>query len=242
MVIMTAKLSKGKLIAALLILVAVVVMTIVLCSGQQPESGTADTANAATNDDRIAYLSTFGWTVNGDPVQTQQIRIPEQSSEVFDRYNELQKSQGFDLTKYAGKTVVRYVYEVQNADQTGPVYATLLVYQDQVIGGDVSSAAPDGVMHGFAKPSAAAATAAPSGTDQEQNTEDSAENTSTETDTQQSNTSDSTAEQKSDAGNAGNQTQSAASSSAAESDTSASESAPTGDKTGAAADSTQSAD
>ena len=46
-------------------------------------------------------------------------------------------SQGFDLTQYAGKTATRYVYEIENyPNATDPVYATLLVYQDQVIGAE----------------------------------------------------------------------------------------------------------
>lgn len=151
MVIMTAKLSKGKLIAALLIILAVVIATIIICSGPSGQPAQDNAHNAATNDDRIAFLSSFGWTVDGDPVQTQQVRIPDTSSEIFDRYNQLQQSQGFDLTKFAGKTVSRFVYEIQNADQEGPVYATILVYDNQIIGGDVSSAAADGIMHGFAR-------------------------------------------------------------------------------------------
>ena len=95
MVIMTAKLSKPKLILALLILAAVVLLTVIILSGSGQSPEEADVSvGAATNSDRLAFLSSFGWTVNGDPVQTQQVRIPDTPSEVFDRYNELQISQG----------------------------------------------------------------------------------------------------------------------------------------------------
>lgn len=151
MVIMTAKLSKGKLAAALAILAAVVLATILLCSGTPEDTAEAENLVARTNDDRVAFLSSYGWTVNADPVKMQPVRIPDRASEVFDRYNQLQQSQGFDLCQYTGKTVQQFVYEVQNADQEGPVYATLLVYAEKIIGGDISSAAADGVMHGFAK-------------------------------------------------------------------------------------------
>ena len=121
--------------------------------GDSAAAGPDDTVSAADNDGRVAFLASFGWTVNAEPVQTQQIRIPEQSSEVFDRYNELQRSQGYDLTQYAGQTVTRYVYEIQNyEDAAAPVYASVLVSDGQVIGGDVASTEPGGVMHGFAKP------------------------------------------------------------------------------------------
>ena len=78
-------------------------------------------------------------------------RIPDTASDVFDRYNQLQQSQGFDLAQYAGKTVQQFVYEISNEAQEGPVYATVLVYKETIIGGDVSSAATGGVMHGFAR-------------------------------------------------------------------------------------------
>ena len=82
-----------------------------------------------------------------------QMRIPEKSGEVFDRYNALQKSQGYDLSQYAGKTVMRYVYKVNNfPNATEPVYATLLVYKNQIIGGDVTDTAAKGAVQGFKMP------------------------------------------------------------------------------------------
>ena len=108
-----------------------------------------------TNDDRVAYLATFGWSVNAEPTQTQKVKIPDTAeNKVFARYNDLQKSQGFDLTDFAGKEVMRYVYEILNyPDASAPVYASVLVYDGHIIGGDVTNSAPDGVIHGFALPS-----------------------------------------------------------------------------------------
>ena len=66
-------------------------------------------------------------------------------SEVFERYNKLQKSQGCDLSTYAGKNVMRYVYKVENfPNATEPVYATVLVYKSQIIGGDITDTAAGG--------------------------------------------------------------------------------------------------
>ena len=95
-----------------------------------------------------------GWQVSASPVESGQVKIPETPTEVYTRYNALQKSQGFDLNQYAGKTVMRYVYKINNfPGATEPVYATLLVYKDEVIGGDVTNTAPAGVMQGFQKQS-----------------------------------------------------------------------------------------
>jgi hypothetical protein len=79
------------------------------------------------------------------------IRIPKAGDQVFDRYNELQKSQGYDLNKYAGKKVMRYVYQITNfPDAKEPVYATVLVYRDRIIGGDITDTTPGGRVQGFA--------------------------------------------------------------------------------------------
>lgn len=113
MVIMTAKLSKGKLIAALLLILAVVIAAVLVCRSEPSPPDSAG-MNAATNEDRLTFLAGYGWSVKTDPVQTQQVRIPTEPSEVFARYNQLQQTQGFDLSAYAGQTVTRYVYEVLN--------------------------------------------------------------------------------------------------------------------------------
>ena len=86
-------------------------------------------------------------------MESSQVKIPSEPSEVFARYNSLQKSQGYDLSQYAGKTVMRYVYKIKNyPGATEPVYATLLIYKDQVIGGDVTDTGAKGVIQGFKMP------------------------------------------------------------------------------------------
>ena len=85
-------------------------------------------------------------------MKTQKVIIPTDTSDVFAKYNELQKNQGFDLTAYAGKEATRYVYTVTNfPDAKGTVYATLLVYNGQVIGGDVTDTGDSGVIQGLKK-------------------------------------------------------------------------------------------
>lgn len=156
MVVMTAKIDKKKIAVVLAALLLVVALIALFAGGKRSESTVPETSPAiSTNEDRVKFLTDLGWSVTHSPVQTQQVRIPEESSQVYDRYNALQKSQGFDLSQYAGKTVTRYVYAIQNyPDATEPVYATLLVYEGQVIGGDVTSTAPGGKIHGLKMPAA----------------------------------------------------------------------------------------
>lgn len=155
MVVMTAKVSKTKLIAVVCILAAIICIAIILLRGGGSSGDTAVEADAATNEGRIAYLSAYGWEVDPQPVETQEVLIPGEMNDVFAKYNELQRSQGFDLTRFAGKQVKRYVYTVTNyLDASAPVYATLLVSKGDVIGGDITSTAGTGSMHGFSKPDA----------------------------------------------------------------------------------------
>lgn len=105
-----------------------------------------------TNDDRIKFLSQFGWQVKNDPIETAEITIPSTFDKVFISYNEIQKQQGLDLIKYKNKEVMRYTYEITNYDgYSGTVYATLIVYRNKVIGGDICSADVKGFIHGFIK-------------------------------------------------------------------------------------------
>ena len=163
MVIMTAKVSKSKLIAiSLLVFVAVILLVLGLSSSARkqaalPENGAQEApavpSEIKTNDDRVAYLGSFGWEVCEEPKQTQEVRIPTEPSEVFERYNDLQISQGFDLHEYSGKSVKRYVYEITNyPNSEDTYYATLLIYKNAVIGGDVCSSAQGGPMHSLNMP------------------------------------------------------------------------------------------
>ena len=158
MMIMTAKVDMKKILTIIGIIAAGIVAIILLFGG---EDSAATAAPAVSNNDaRVKFLTDFGWDVAASPLESSQVKIPEQQTEVFDRYNALQKSQGYDLSKYAGKTVMRYVYKINNFPAaTEPVYATLLVYKNQIIGGDVTDTAAKGQIRPFKMPEGAAQTA-----------------------------------------------------------------------------------
>ena len=152
MLVMTAKVDKKK-IAIVVAAIAVVIAALVLLLGGGGSQSAAAVTSVANNDDRVNFLAGFGWEVATSPVESGQVRIPDKSSEVFDRYNALQKAQGYDLSNYAGTTVMRYVYKINNyPGATEPVYATLLISKNQIIGGDVTDTAAKGVIRGFKMP------------------------------------------------------------------------------------------
>ena len=163
MMVMTAK-GDMKKIALILGAVAAVIIGIILLFGGSDAAPTSVPA-VSGNDARVEFLKGFGWEVAASPVESSQVRIPEETTEVFDRYNSLQKSQGFDLKNYAGKTAMRYVYQVNNyPGATEPVYATLLVHKNEIIGGEVTDTAAKGKVQGFKMPKTSTSATTPTET------------------------------------------------------------------------------
>ncbi len=106
-----------------------------------------------TEEDRIAFLAQFGWETGESPVEQTDVTVPAEFDKILKSYNEVQKQQGLDLTKYKGKTVTRYTYEIKNyPGYAGKVYANILIYKNRVIGGDICSADINGFIHGFKAP------------------------------------------------------------------------------------------
>ena len=149
MMIMTAKVDIKKIAIILAAAVSILVALILMLGG-----GSSATAAPTISDNaaRVKFLTDLGWQVSTSPVESSQVKIPLEQTEVYGRYNTLQKSQGYDLSQYAGKTVMRYVYKINNfPGATEPVYATLLIYKNQVIGGDITDTGAKGVVQGFRK-------------------------------------------------------------------------------------------
>lgn len=103
----------------------------------------------------MAFVSQYGWEVNEEPVEVQEVIIPQEFDDTYTAYNEIQKAQGFDLTVYAGLRAKRWTYTVENYtgyENKDCIHVNILVYDGLVIGGDVCSVELDGFMHGFSKP------------------------------------------------------------------------------------------
>ena len=146
-----------KFFGVIAISLALLITLIVLVPTYDPDvptssSGDVNYEKIKTNDDRVNFLSQFGWSVNPEAVETVETKIPTNFDNVFTTYNEIQKRQNLDLENYKGKNIVRYTYEITNyPDYNGKVYANLIIYKNRVIGGDICSADVNGFIHGFQK-------------------------------------------------------------------------------------------
>lgn len=86
----------------------------------------ADSIPGATNEQRIAYIESFGWDPGFTHTAVENVRIPVEFDDVYEEYNALQRKQGFDLRKYRAHTVKRYTYEL-SGDTSVPLNVELLV-------------------------------------------------------------------------------------------------------------------
>ena len=158
MIIMTAKLPRRKLAAGVAAAALLCCAALALNLGRSLSQETAGPAapspkGVKTAEDRVEYLRGWGWEVATDPVASEELLIPEVLDESYDDYMALQSEQGFQLEKYAGKRVKRYTYEITNypTGEAG-IQANLLIYKNNVIGGEVLSPRLDGFLHGLAMP------------------------------------------------------------------------------------------
>lgn len=146
----------GVVALSLAALIALIIFIPTMNTSAQKEAFTVGSRvsyeNVKSADDRIAFLSQFGWQAAKETEKHQTVTIPESFDSVYAGYNDMQKAQGLDLSKYKQKEVEKYTYEVTNyPEYTGKVYVNLLVYRDTVIGGDLSSADINGFTHGLEK-------------------------------------------------------------------------------------------
>ena len=124
----------------------------VIMTGAEAKNYSYDKIKSA--DDVAAFLAQFGWEVDRGSMECAEVTIPDEFDKIFAGYNEIQKSQGLDLSKYKKKKMTRYTFVVSNYDgYDGKVYANVLVYRNKVVAGDICSAeiTGDAFVHGFEK-------------------------------------------------------------------------------------------
>ena len=164
MFIVTTKISKGKAAAILIGICVILAACIILVSMARGRAADAAAMtgsqqievsykNIRENADRVTFLNAFGWEVAEEPVSIEEITIPKEFNEIYEAYNRMQKEQALDLSRYRGKTLRRYTYQVRNyPDRDDPIWANLLIYKNRVIAGDICSSEFHGFMHGFQMP------------------------------------------------------------------------------------------
>ena len=155
MFVYSIRASTVKFFAVIVLTLGVLVGAIVISnSGAVAASadGSINFGNIKTNEDRLEFIAQFGIEVAGEPKESVTFSVPEDFDKVIAGYNELQKSQGLDISKYKNKKVTRYTYEIDGyGDYKGPVNINLIVYRNTVVACDISSADPAGFIEPLVK-------------------------------------------------------------------------------------------
>ncbi len=149
MFIYSIRASTLKFFAFIILTLALVIGAVTLGTGDSVmTSGAAelDFDGIKTAEDRLEFIEGFGIRVDGESEELCAFTMPESFDRVIVGYNELQKRQGLDLSKYAGKRVTRYTYTVTNYDYDGEVLVNLFVYRNRIVACDVSSSDPEGFV------------------------------------------------------------------------------------------------
>ncbi len=113
-----------------------------------PSSGSI---NGADNSARIAFINSCGWETGVRHTKVKNVKIPLTFDDTYEQYNAIQLRQGLDLRPYRAKYVKKYTFELKNytngsSEPMMNMYAHLLVYNDEVIAADISSAEENGLM------------------------------------------------------------------------------------------------
>ena len=91
------------------------------------------------------YITSFGFEIGEAKID--EVVIPDTFNDVYNNYNDIQKSQGFDLELYKGETVSRYTYRVLNYHIPDiNVFAEVLLFDEKVIAADIYTTEVDGFI------------------------------------------------------------------------------------------------
>lgn len=125
------------------VLILAAVFLILILSSKERKTGT-DIAGQQIP----GYLLVCGWETSSEKIRMESIVIPDEFSEVYSQYNEIQKSQGFDLSSHRGEKAVLVTCPITNYEDRDDVYAELILSDTNLIGAALVSDSSDG----FVKP------------------------------------------------------------------------------------------
>lgn len=98
-----------------------------------------------------AFLREYGWEIAADSCETAEVTVPERFGEVYEGYNALQKTQGFDLSPYRGRRLLRVTFTVTNYpgyEGSGLIRANVFLDGATVAAADLCSVELGGFIRG----------------------------------------------------------------------------------------------
>lgn len=134
---------------------------LLLCRWAGLQSGAVSAALSDLSGEQLAeqraLLASYGWEV-GEAPTCDSVTLPEAFPSSYDGYLAVQAECGFHLEDYAGQTLLRCTWQVNNyPGWPDGVYADLLTLDGAVVGGDVRSSQLDGFLQSLRYPVTSAA-------------------------------------------------------------------------------------
>lgn len=139
----TFKMNSKQIFGLILLLTGIVVVLITFLTNHSAKPASkSEGIRCSTTQERVDYINSFDLKTDSKE-ESKEIIIPEQFNDVYNKYNEIQKQQNFDLTDYKGKTAVMYTYNITNYKDNDNVIANLIVYDGILIGADLCDTSAD---------------------------------------------------------------------------------------------------
>ena len=109
----------------------------------------------ATNDMIVTFIQDLGWEIDAVPSEITHVTLPESFDAVYETYSAVQAHSGFPFADFKGKSVTRYTYNVLNHKKSASdkVTAGVFVYENAIIGAEISSGGMNGFMHAITETS-----------------------------------------------------------------------------------------
>ena len=143
MYIFTITLTKAKasaLTAVFLLGVLVLIYIIPAFSGFKTVSTNEKYFIRNTEKGRQDFINSLGWKVLAKPFAVEKLTVPTEFDKLYSDYNELQRTQGLDLSSLKGEKLQKYTYKVTNyEDKSLIVYINIFIYKGKVVAGDINS-------------------------------------------------------------------------------------------------------
>lgn len=157
MFLLSLKSLKGKFILLFAAVAAAVIVCAVISPDNKDNNEDSTLTNtvslsASTQGELISFISSLGYTAKNEPDSVEEIIIPEEFDNIYEQYNELQKSSGLDLSRYKGCTAKKWTFTITDYpgyEERDCIKINLIVYGKRIIGGDICSVELDGFMTGL---------------------------------------------------------------------------------------------
>lgn len=146
MQVFTIKAKPKAIFGGILAITGIIVVILTFVGNHSAFVSSSASVSCKTNKERVEYIQSLGYETDGKET-SKEVTIPTVFNDVYNRYNDIQKKQDFDLSKYKGKTVTLYTYSITNYKNNKNVIADLMVYDGVLIGADLcDTSAKDGFL------------------------------------------------------------------------------------------------